>query len=203
MARPNRSAQTDAIAMVDIGALATLMLATLAMAAVAITTAHAEPPQYGGPSGQPATTRAAVPATADAAFLREALEDGRQEVAKAREVMTRTSREDVRSTAQMLMTEHMNMNAAIETLGAKKGWKVAPPSQPPRTPAASGTSGDSTRDADLDSAFIRTQIQEHERNIERYRRQSTTARDADVRELAVKAVPRLEQHLAALKKLDL
>jgi putative membrane protein len=145
----------------------------------------------------------------DATFVRDALEGGRREVAQAREVVTRTSREDLRSTAQMLMTEHIKMNAQLETLAAKKGWKIAElsPMPPPSSPSSraddvDADAGDSgARDAELDSSFIRTQIEEHERNIELFRRRSTTASDADVRELAARAVPRLEQHLAALRKL--
>ena len=52
----------------------------------------------------------------DAAFVREALRGGRQEVAASREAVTHATREDVRSTAQMLMTEHMTLNAELETL---------------------------------------------------------------------------------------
>jgi putative membrane protein len=116
--------------------------------------------------------------------------------------MTRTKREDLRSTAQMLMTEQMNMNAELETLATKKGWKVQQPSSPPASTDSRAESESTAADANLDDAFIDAQIEAHEQNIEMFRRQSTAARDADLREFATKALPRLEQHLAALKKLE-
>jgi putative membrane protein len=152
--------------------------------------------------GAAAVTNAAEPA-GDAAFVRKALEGGRKEVAEAREVLTRTKREDLRSIAQMLMTEHMNMNAQLETLAAKRGWQVERPSLPPKVTADGRTSAAPPPDnAELDRAFVETQIEEHERTIEMFRRQSTGASDAELRELAAKSLPRLEQHLAALRKLQ-
>jgi putative membrane protein len=146
-----------------------------------------------------ASDRAAEPWPADdAAFVRAALLDGRREVASSRETMTRTKREDVRSTAQMLMTEQMTLNAELETLAAKKGWTLGPPSAPPQPlPARPPGSPDA-----LDRVYLETQIREHERSLDMFRRQSTNARDADVRELAAGAVPKLEQHLSALRKLQ-
>jgi predicted outer membrane protein len=65
------------------------------------------------------------------------------------------------------------------------------------------TSGSPPADnAELDRVFVDKQIAQHERTIEMFRRQSTGARDAELRELAARALPRLERHLEALRKLD-
>jgi len=182
-------------------------LVALALLGAATVVSAAEPsaavsPRYDTPDTTAGTSTAEpirTTAADDAAFVRQAIRGGRQEVAAARNAVTHATREDVRSTAQMLMTEHMNMNAELETLAAKKGWEAAEPSAPPQ--ASSQGDAKPTEGADFDRAFIQSQIRAHERTIALFRQRSTAARDADVRQLATKALPKLEQHLAALRKL--
>lgn len=150
----------------------------------------------GTSSAQPMSTLAAD----DAAFVRQALRGGRQEVAASRNAVTHATREDVRSTAQMLMTEHMSMNAELETLAAKKGWEAAEQSAPPQA-SSQGADAKPAEGENFDRAYVQDQIRDHVRAIALFRQQSTAARDADVREFATKALPKLEQHLAALRKL--
>ena len=150
----------------------------------------------GTSSAQPVSTLAAD----DAAFIREALRGGRQEVAASRDAVTHATREDVRSTAQMLMTEHMSMNAELETLAAKKGWEAAERSAPPQA-SSQGADAKPVEGENFDRAYIQNQIRDHVRTIALFRQQSTAASDADVRQLATKALPKLERHLAALRKL--
>ncbi len=182
-------------------ALASLGAATVVPAAEPSTTAVS--PRAGTPAASTALSTDApmntLPAD-DASFIREALRGGRQEVADSREAVTHATREDVRSTAQMLMTEHMNLNAELEMLADKKGWKAAEPSAPPAGP---GRTVDATpaEGADFDHAYVNNQIRDHVRTIAMFRRQATAAGDADVRQLAAKALPKLEHHLAVLKKL--
>ena len=173
------------------------MLIALLTVSAALTGSVARAADSSAKTTTAGATRTSLPAD-DIGFVREALQGGRREVASSREAMTRTKREDVRSTAQRLMTEHMTLNAELETLAAKKGWGIEPRSLPPQTltPPSTNTPSD-----DLDRSYVETQIHEHERSIEMFRRQSTGAHDADVRELAADALPRLEQHLAALTKL--
>ena len=150
----------------------------------------------GTSSAQPMSTLAAD----DAAFVRQALRGGRQEVAASRNAVTHATREDVRSTAQMLMTEHMRMNAELERLAAKKGWEAAEQSAPPQA-SSQGADAKPAEGENFDRAYVQDQIRDHVRAIALFRQQSTAARDADVRQLATKALPKLEQHLAALRKL--
>jgi putative membrane protein len=173
---------------VSIAVLAACALDQVASAADVAATRQAQP-ETGAEQRMPAD---------DAAFVRQALLDGRREVESSREAMTRTRHEEVRSTAQMLMTEQMTLNAELETLAARKGWSLELPSESSRPASRPATEGE--HDA-LDRDYVETQIREHERSLEMFRRQSTSARDADVRELAGSAVPKLEQHLAALRKL--
>jgi len=183
-------------------ALASLGAATVVPAAEPSTTAVS--PRAGTPAASTASSTDApmntLPAD-DASFIREALRGGRQEVADSREAVTHATREDVRSTAQMLMTEHMTLNAELEMLADKKGWKAVEPSAPP--PPGSGRTADATpaEGADFDRAYINNQSRDHVRTIAMFRLQATDAHDADVRQLAAKALPKLQQHLAALKKL--
>ena len=181
-------------------ALASLGAATVVPAAEPSTTAVS--PRAGTPA---ASTAPGAPMNTlppdDASFIREALRGGRQEVADSREAVTHATREDVRSTAQMLMTEHMTLNAELEMLADKKGWKAVEPSAPP--PPGSGRTADAApaEGADFDHAYVNNQIRDHVRTIAMFRLQATDADDADVRQLAAKALPKLQQHLAALKKL--
>lgn len=181
-------------------ALASLGAATVVPAAEPSTTAVS--PRAGTPAASTAASTDApmntLPAD-DASFIREALRGGRQEVADSREAVTHATREDVRSMAQMLMTEHMTLNAELEMLADKKGWKAVEPSAPPGPgPTADATPAEG---ADFDHTYVNNQIRDHVRTIAMFRLQATDADDADVRQLAAKALPKLQQHLAALKKL--
>ena len=180
----------------------------LALLGAATVVSAAEPsaavsPRYDTPDTTAGTSTAEpirTTAADDAAFVRQALRGGRQEVAASRNAVTHATREDVRSMAQMLMTEHMSMNAELETLAAKKGWEAAEQSAPPQA-SSQGADAKPAEGENFDRAYVQDQIRDHVRAIALFRQQSTAARDADVRELATKALPKLEQHLAALRKL--
>jgi putative membrane protein len=181
-------------------ALASLGAATVVPAnepATAVSPRAGTPAATAGRSSEPPIS--AVPED-DAAFVRQALRSGRQEVADSRNAVTRATREDVRSMAQMLMTEHMSMNAELESLADRKGWKAAEPSAPPQDPG-DRDGAPAVAAADFDNAYVQSQIRSHQHTITLFRGQSTAARDADVRQLAAKALPKLEQHLAALQRL--
>jgi putative membrane protein len=180
----------------------------LALLSAASVVPAAEPSAAGSPrsdrpedtTGMSSTQPMSTLAADDATFVREALRGGRQEVAASRDAVTHATREDVRSTAQMLMTEHMSMNAELETLAAKKGWEAAERSGPPQA-SSQGADAKPAEGETFDRAYVQNQIRDHVRAIALFRQQSTAARDADVRQLAAKALPKLEQHLAALRKL--
>ncbi len=138
------------------------------------------------PADSPA---AAVAKTSEQAFVQKASAAGLAEVADAKKALATTHRDDVKRTAQQLLSDHTAANAKLKSLADRKNMTVA--TTPASAPPASGT--------DFDSKYISSQIKAHEDAIALFREQSKTGTDSDLRAFATETLPTLEKHLSMLQ----
>jgi putative membrane protein len=131
----------------------------------------------------------------DVSFVKTATENGRKEVAAARDALPQLKQPELKRLAEMLVTDHSAANAKLSSIAERKGWPLPAAKSAPATPA-SGTAS-----PDFDSKWLGEQIAGHERSVTLYRAQAESGEDADLRKFARETLPTIQHHLEELKKL--
>jgi len=131
----------------------------------------------------------------DVAFVKQATESGRKEVAAAREAVPQLKNPELKRIAEMLVSDHSNANARLSKIAEAKGWPVPAPQAV--EPPASGTAI-----SNFDAKWTADMIAGHERSVALYRAQAQSGEDKDLRKYASDTLPTIEHHLAELRSLQ-
>jgi len=131
----------------------------------------------------------------DVAFVRQATESGRKEVASARNALPQLKNPALKDLAQMLVQDHSNANSKLSRIAVDKGWPVPGPQAEPPPPAGQDAS-------DFDQKWTAEMIAGHERSVKLFRAQAQSGEDKELREFARDTLPTIEHHLAELRKLQ-
>ena len=131
----------------------------------------------------------------DLAFVKQATESGRKEVAAAREALPQLKQPELKRIAEMLVSDHTGANERLSKIAEAKGWPI--PGPQPASPPPSGTAS-----SDFDATWTAEMIAGHERSVALYRAQATSGEDKDLRKYAQDTLPTIEHHLAELRKLQ-
>jgi putative membrane protein len=130
--------------------------------------------------------------TSDQAFVQKASAAGLAEVQDAQRALKTSHRDDVKRTAQQLLSDHTAANSKLKSLADRKNMTVA--TTPASSPPGSG--------ADFDAKYISSQIKAHEDAIALFREQSKSGTDNDLRAFATETLPTLEKHLSMLQSMN-
>jgi putative membrane protein len=130
----------------------------------------------------------------DLAFVRQATESGRKEMAAARDALPQLRNPELRRLAEMLANDHGAANAKLAQLAESKGWPV--PAAAPDAPPPGDARGD------FDAQWTADMLAGHERSMALYRAEAKSGEDPDLRQFAHDTLPTIEHHLAALRNLQ-
>lgn len=132
----------------------------------------------------------------DLQFVRQAAENGRNEVHAARLALPQIEDPELRRLAEMLVDDHGGANERLAQLAQAKGWPVPGPAGNAAAPPA-GSAG-----SDFDARFTAQMIARHERSVALYRAQAVGGEDQDLRRYAKDTLPTIEKHLAEFRRLQ-
>jgi len=133
-------------------------------------------------------------------FVTEAASGGMAEVELGKLASTKSQNADVKKFAEMMVTDHSKANDELKSLASKKNITL------PTAPIAKhqsviqklqGMSG-----ADFDKAYVDDMLEDHEKDVAEFEKQSQSNPDADVKAFAAKTLPTLKKHLDAIKALS-
>jgi putative membrane protein len=130
----------------------------------------------------------------DVAFVRQATESGRKEMAAARDALPQLKNPGLKRIAEMLVSDHGAANAKLSKIAEAKGWPLPAPQA--ATPPAAGAS------TDFDAKWTADMIAGHEKSVALYRAQAQGGEDKDLRKYAQDTLPVIEHHLAELRSLQ-
>jgi putative membrane protein len=135
-------------------------------------------------------------------FVKKAGEAGMAEVAMGKLGETKATSADVKAFAQRMVKDHTKANNELMAAAKTKGLKV--PTEPGVMHKAMMEKFEhQSADADFDHDFMQQMVKDHEKAVDLFRTASNdTTLDPELRALAKKTLPTLEDHLAAAKKLD-
>jgi putative membrane protein len=147
-------------------------------------------PQSG--SAQRSTTTSQL-AGADQAFLKEAATGGLMEVELGKLATEKASSAEVKQFGQRMVDDHGKANQELSTIAQQKNVQVP-------TELTGKAKGDYDRLSKLsgeqfDRAYMQLMVRDHRKDVSDFRKQSTSAKDADVKSFASQTLPTLEDHL--------
>jgi putative membrane protein len=131
----------------------------------------------------------------DITFVRKATESGYKEVHSAREAIPQLQQPELKRIAEMLVADHSSANTRLAELAESKHWSL--PAPPAAGPPPSGTAV-----INFDAKWTAEMIAGHERSVAMYRAQAQSGEDQDLRKYARETLPKIEHHLAELRRLQ-
>lgn len=159
-------------------------------------------PNMNTTTSTPANSNVAVVnanANAGDPFLTEAASGGMAEVELGKIASAKAQNPEVKKFAEMMVTDHSKANDELKALAAKKNVTL------PTAPLAKhqsviqklqGMSG-----AEFDKAYVDDMLEDHEKDVAEFEKQSQSNPDADVKAFAAKTLPTLKKHLEAIKSI--
>ena len=170
-------------------ALAGCLMAAGALAQTAPPTAPAE-----------SASRPAKLARADAAFLKQAAENGHAEVESSKLAETKASDAKVKAFAKQMIDDHTKAGQELAALAASKGVEVSDgPSLAQKAKIKLlGASEGAKFDAKYAEQFG---VKAHEDTIKLFEKAANESKDGEVKAWASKTLPALKQHLDHAKEL--
>jgi putative membrane protein len=130
----------------------------------------------------------------DKSFLKKAAKGGMKEVAVSQAVMGHLTNPDVRSFAQMMVTDHTAANNELAALTASKGAELP-------VPDADLASDWSKKTEKVDSTYVKEMLADHEDAVKLFEKGSLS-KDPEIAAFAQKTLPTLEHHLKLVQDLD-
>jgi putative membrane protein len=135
-------------------------------------------------------------------FVKKAGEAGAAEVAMGKLGTTKARDTEVKAFAQHMVKDHTKANQELVAAAEEKGLKV--PTEPGVMHKGMKEKFErQSADTDFDHDFMQQMVRDHESAVKLFRTASAdTTLDPDLRALAKKTLPTLEEHLADAKKLE-
>ncbi len=162
---------------------------------------HVTPPDP-APDAKPKSPRSDL-SWGDSHFLRQAAQDGDEEVRIASIAVERATRPEVKAFAQRVAQERKTENDQLAALATQKGLDLAAPTD---TKAETPTSGRLEKKwtgkdpKDFDTDYVNQEIDAHESAVKHYE-SHLKSDDPDVAALASQTLPVLQQRLRLVQQL--
>lgn len=147
---------------------------------------------------------AAVAATSND-FVDNAAAGGIAEVEASKLALEKSASADIKTFANMMITDHSKANDELAAIAKKHDIKV--PDSTTLVKQAKEKILD-MRDESFDAAYANNQVKAHEETIELFKKEADTVTDdrtagaMDLKAFAQKMLPALEKHLSAAKELQ-
>jgi putative membrane protein len=134
---------------------------------------------------------------ADTSFIREAALGGLKEVKLGQLALSRGLTKEAKSLGEMMLTDHSKASKELQSLVGKKM----------RLPVMLDKSAQKEYDDlakksghDFDETYAEMMVDDHEKDLKKFRKEASDGKDATVRAWAEKLVPTLEHHLEMSKQ---
>jgi putative membrane protein len=148
-------------------------------------------------AGPAAAADPSTPGKADREFLTEAASGGLMEVELGRIAETHATNPRVKQFGQRMTRDHSKANTELKELAARES--VTLPDTMKDEHRVEVTRLSRLQGAEFDRAYMQMMVKDHEHDVEKFREQSRSAADPDVKTFATRTLPVLEAHLRMAK----
>lgn len=184
--RSSLSALSLAAALLVAGPASAQQGGTTATGAGATNTTTAAPAKSPGSSAKVARV--------DSAFMKQAAQNGNTEVEASKLALTKSSNPQVKTFAQQMIDDHTKTGDELKSLASSKGVELS--DKPSMMQSAKIKALDAMSGANFDKRYASiVGVSAHEDTVKLFQKESTKAKDADVKAFADKTLPGLQHHL--------
>ena len=159
-----------------------------------------------GASGAQSTTEVATDANKtqlaaeDLQFMKDAARGGMAEVKMGELGQSNGESQPVKDFSQRLVTDHGKANEELKQLAMKKGVTLPDAMNEQQKTMIQHLS--SLKGREFDAAFKQHAVEDHQKDVEKFKTASEKAKDAELKAFAAKTLPTLQQHLELAKQLN-
>lgn len=135
----------------------------------------------------------------DQKFLMDAAMGGRMEVELGRWAVQYGTSPEVKQFGQRMIDDHSKANTELMQLASSKG--VTLPTELDAKHQRNVSKIARLKGAEFDRAYSKMMLDDHEKDVKEFEKQSTNATDADLKAFAAKTLPTLQEHLQMARAL--
>jgi putative membrane protein len=139
------------------------------------------------------TTKSGALAKSDRDFLTKAAEDNMAEVELGKLAQQKAANPQVKAFGERMVQDHTKANDELKQVASAKG--VSLPSALDKKHQRHMSELQKKGQNRFDHEYIEQMVDEHKKDVKEFRKQSKSAKDADVKAFATKTLPTLEEHL--------
>ena len=129
----------------------------------------------------------------DRHFIRKAGQGGLAEVELGKLATEKGQSEEVKKFGQRMVDDHSKANDQLKQLAESKG--VTLPTQLDAKDEATKKRLEKLSGEKFDRAYMNDMVQDHTKDVSEFKKESTTAKDPDVKSFASQTLPTLQDHL--------
>ena len=130
---------------------------------------------------------------ADKEFVIKAAQGGMAEVMLGQMASSKGTSPDVKNFGNRMVSDHGKANDELKQLAQTKGMALPADTDKENKDTADRLSKATGKD--FDKAYINDMVDDHEKDVNEFVKQSTAAKDPDLRAWVVKTLPTLQDHL--------
>jgi len=138
-------------------------------------------------------TTTAKAGAGDQTFVTAAAKGGLAEVQLGQLAADKASSDEVKKFGQRMVTDHGKANDELKSLAQQKN--ITLPTDVDATEKATHDRLAKLSGAEFDRAFMQHMLADHRKDVNAFKRESTTGTDPDVKAWASKTLPTVEEHL--------
>jgi putative membrane protein len=142
----------------------------------------------------------AAPGKGDHAFMTEAASGGLMEVELGKYAAQHAASDRVKRFGQTMVDDHSKANDELKQVAAQKDVEL--PAKMNKEHRATADRLMNMKGAEFDRAYMKTMVEDHEHDVAKFRTESKSAQDPDVKSFAAKTLPTLEHHLEMAKEVS-
>jgi putative membrane protein len=128
----------------------------------------------------------------DKNFVKEAALGGMAEVELGKLAQQNAQNDDVKQFGSRMVQDHSDINQQLTTILA--GKDVTAPTQLDEKHRKTLDKLSKMRGTEFDRAYMREMVEDHDKDVKKFRNEAQHANDADIKAFAQKTLPVLEQH---------
>lgn len=136
----------------------------------------------------------------DSMFVMEAAAGGMEEVELGNVAQQMAANQRVKDFGSMMVRDHSKANDELKSLASSKGINL-----PDSLPASKKKEVDMMKKMTgkgFDNHYVSMMVEDHKKDVAKFKKMSETAKDADLKNWAAKTLPTLQTHLDSIQAIS-
>jgi putative membrane protein len=136
----------------------------------------------------------------DRTFLEKAAVGGKAEVELGQLALEKAQNDQVKQFAQRMVTDHSQANSELVSMGDK--MSITLPTELDKENQDTKNKLSKLNGAKFDKEYMKAMVDDHQKDVNDFQKESSSAINSDVKAFASKTLPTLQQHLDLAKSIN-